>query len=416
MIKTEKLKCGITLVSEQMPAFNSAAFGIWVKTGAVNEPSEISGISHFIEHMMFKGTKNRTAKEIAESVDSIGGQFNAFTGKEATCYYIKTLSDKIDISMEIILDMLTESIFDRDEMEREKNVIYEEMKMIKDAPDEDAMDTIGEIIFGSSPLSNSVIGNRSSVKRISRQKLIKYLCEQYTTDSIVVSVAGKFDEELVKEKVEKYLSKLQNVKVQPNYEKGDFKSVFKVKNKDIEQSHICLATPTFSINDDRYYAMSLLNNIIGGSMSSRLFQHVRERKGLAYSVYSGNSFYSKDGFFNIYAGVSHEKVGYAIQAIKEEIVNIRDSGVTEGELDKAKIQLKSGYIYGLENVNARMFLNGKSFLLKGITDSQEDVLEAIDSVKMNDIEEVKQLICDMEGYCGVLVTKGRKDFRKMVKS
>ena len=162
MVKTEKLKCGVTLVTEHMPAFNSTAFGVWVKTGAVNETREIAGISHFIEHMMFKGTKNKTAKEIAESVDEIGGQINAFTGKEATCYYIRTLAENLEKSMDIILDMITKSLFDREEMEREKNVIYEEMKMIKDAPDEDALDTIREIIFKNSQL-------RSEERRVEKE-------------------------------------------------------------------------------------------------------------------------------------------------------------------------------------------------------------------------------------------------------
>lgn len=416
MIKVEKLKCGVTLVSEQLPAFNSAAFGVWVKTGAVNESKEIAGISHFIEHMMFKGTTTKSAKEIAESVDRIGGQFNAFTGKEATCYYIRTLSESLDTSMEIVLDMLKNSLFDSREMSREKNVIYEEMKMVKDSPDDDAMDTIGEIIFKDSPLGNSVIGTKSTLQRINRDKLVGYLKEQYTKDSIVVSVAGSFDLDRVKERVEEALGGFKESKEAVKYPENPAGEIFKVKTKDIEQSHLCLATRTIDINDDRHYSLSVLNNIIGGSMSSRLFQNVREQKGLAYAVYSGNSSYSRDGFFNIYAGVSHDKISDAIGAIKEELANIYENGVTEDELKKAKTQLKSSYIYGLENVNARMFLNGKSVLIKGRIDSQEDVLHSIDAVKPEDIEDVKSLICDIDSYSGVLVTNKRKDLRKMVRS
>jgi len=415
MVKTEKLKCGVTLVTEHMPAFNSTAFGVWVKTGAVNETREIAGISHFIEHMMFKGTKNKTAKEIAESVDEIGGQINAFTGKEATCYYIRTLAENLEKSMDIILDMITKSLFDREEMEREKNVIYEEMKMIKDAPDEDALDTIGEIIFKDSPLGNSVIGTRSSLKKITRQKLLRYLKEQYTRDSIVVSVAGKFDEKIVREKIDEYLSDLNPAKSGVKYSSEKGESIFKVKTKDIEQSHICLATRSLDSKDKRYYALSVLNNIIGGSMSSRLFQNVREQKGLAYSVYSGNNSYSESGFFNIYAGVSHDKIPEAISAIKEELIRLADIGVTKEELNKAKIQLKAGYIYGLENVNARMFLNGKSLLTKGKVDIQENVLKDIDSVKLDDIEDVKKIICDIDSYSGVLVTSRRRDLRSLMR-
>ncbi|MEG0392776.1 MAG: pitrilysin family protein, partial [Anaerovoracaceae bacterium] len=269
MIETKKLDCGITLVTEKMPNMKSVAIGIWVKTGAANEAPEIAGISHFIEHMLFKGTTTRTAKALAEDVDKIGGQINAFTGKEATCYYIKTLESNLETSMDILFDMFRESLFDKKEMAREKKVIAEEMKMIKDTPDEDAHDTICELVFKDNPLGKSIIGTTTTLKRISREVLMDYIDQQYTKDSIVVSVAGNFQSELVEEIIAGRLDGLKEKKNPVEYPEETYVPSFKVKVKDIEQTHLCLATRSVSLADPRYYAFALLNNIMGGSMSSR---------------------------------------------------------------------------------------------------------------------------------------------------
>ncbi len=413
MVKIKTLDCGVTVVLDHLADFNSAAVGIWVRTGAVNEEKRISGISHLIEHMMFKGTEKRNALQIAEDVDKIGGQINAFTGKEATCYYIKTLSDNLDTSLEILLDMFTNSVFDKTELEREKLVVMEEMKMINDAPDELALDIIGEEIFKGLPLGNSIIGTPASLKRIKQSTIREYINKQYTKDSIVVSVAGKFDENKVCEKLEKELDFLNPEKPEPEYPKIGYVPSFKVKVKDIEQSHLCLAARSIRLDDDRYYALTVLNNIMGGSMSSRLFQSIREKKGLAYSVFSANSSASRMGFFNIYAGIGHEKVRDTVRAIKEELALLQQNSVSEDELSKAKEQLKSGYIFGQENVNSRMFANGKNVLLRGKTTDQETVIRKINEVTVEDVDKIKSMICDTEKYSGVLVTNKRVDLRRM---
>ena len=414
MIKVKKLKCGITVAMDQLPEYDSASLGIWVRTGAVNEDKRISGISHLIEHMMFKGTENRSALKIAEDMDRIGGQMNAFTGKEATCYYIKTLSDNLDKGAEILFDMFTNSLFDNTEMNREKNVIREEMKMVKDMPDEDAMDIICELVMKGMPQANSILGTYSSLKGINHDTVVDYIRNQYTKDSIVISVAGRFNERKLCNAIEKKMGHIKAKKAKVKYPSIKYEPAYKVKVKDIEQSHLCLGTRSISMDDERYYPFVLLSNIMGGSMSSRLFQSVRERKGLAYSVFAGNSSFIKSGFFSIYAGIGHDKVDEAIEAIKEELLFLKNNPLEEEELSKAKEQLKSGYIFGQESVNARMFSAGKNVLLLGRTREPHEVIESIDKISVEDIEKVKKIICDMNKYSGILITNKRRDLRRLI--
>ena len=375
-----------------------------MRAGASDEWDEVSGVSHFIEHMMFKGTKNRTAKQIAEDVDKIGGVFNAFTGKEATCYYIKTLSSNICRGAEILLDMLTGSKFDQEEMDRERQVICEEIKMVKDTPDDDVYDTISELVAGGNPLGRSILGTPESLAGIDRSRLVDYRDQMYARDSIVVAVAGNFDEEAIEAIFEDRLTSLRDKKPKKEIQLKPYQQSFNVKVRDIEQTHICLATPGIALDDPRYYAFVLLNSIFGGSMSSRLFQNIREQKGLAYSVCSMNLFSSYWGFFSIYAGVSPEKAEEALDAIHYELDTLRESGVTEEELAMAKEQMKSSYIFGLESVNSRMFSIGKNKLLLDRVYAEEEVLSSFDRVTREDIREVAETIGDYSSYCGAAVT------------
>lgn len=415
MVTIKKLNCGTTVIMEKSERVQSAALGIWVRAGASDEWDEVSGVSHFIEHMMFKGTKNRTAKQIAEDVDKIGGVFNAFTGKEATCYYIKTLSSNICRGAEILLDMLTGSKFDQEEMDRERQVICEEIKMVKDTPDDDVYDTISELVAGGNPLGRSILGTPESLAGIDRSRLVDYRDQMYARDSIVVAVAGNFDEEAIEEIFEDRLTSLRDKKPKKEIQLKPYQQSFNVKVRDIEQTHICLATPGIALDDPRYYAFVLLNSIFGGSMSSRLFQNIREQKGLAYSVCSMNLFSSYWGFFSIYAGVSPEKAEEALDAIHYELDTLRESGVTEEELAMAKEQMKSSYIFGLESVNSRMFSIGKNKLLLDRVYAEEEVLSSFDRVTREDIREVAEMIGDYSSYCGAAVTGKDFDLERIVK-
>ena len=281
MVKTVKLDSGVRLVMEKIDYVRSVAIGIWVKAGACDEDKDNAGISHYIEHMMFKGTANRTAREIAADIDKIGGQINAFTGKEATCYYVKSTSEHYRESADVLVDMLTNTLLDPKDMKRERNVIREEIKMNADDPDDLAHETVTSLVFKGSPLGNSILGTYTSLGRISRPVMKNYIEKEYTRDSIVISVAGYFDEKEVTEYFNDKLLTLTAEKEPKKVEIPEYKPGYRCITKDIEQTHICMATKAISLYDDRYYALSILSNIMGGSMSSRLFQNIREEKGLA---------------------------------------------------------------------------------------------------------------------------------------
>lgn len=414
-IKIKKLDCGVRVVTERIPHVNSAAMGIWVKNGAVDEYKEVSGISHFIEHMMFKGTEKRSARQIAEDIDKIGGQINAFTGKEATCYYVKALSTHLFDSAEVLLDMLNNSVFSSREMTRERQVICEEIKMIEDQPDDLAHDTVMELVFKGDPLANSIIGTPTSLRGITRPVMTEYKAKAYTRDSIVVSVAGNIDEEEIYAYLEDKFGSLLSSKESKAQELQESVPSCKVIVKDIQQSHICMAVRTIALADPGYYAFAVLNNVMGGSMSSRLFQNIREEKGLAYSVYSVNSSFSKAGYYNIYAGVSHDKIEKAIDGIREELDLLDRKGITEEELSMSKEQLKTSYIFGQENVASRMFNIGKNLLLIGKVYTAQEVIDGVDAVTLNSIDEIKNVICNTDNYSAVCVTDKKINLKKMLK-
>ena len=415
MISIKKLNCGTTVIMDKTDSVQSAALGIWVRAGACDEWDDVSGVSHFIEHMMFKGTESRTAKQIAEDVDKIGGAFNAFTGKEATCYYIKTLSSNICRGAEILLDMLTKSRFESEEMDRERQVICEEIKMIKDTPDDDVYDTISELVASGNPLGRSILGTPESLAGIDRSKLVDYRDQKYARDSIVVAVAGNFNEEAIEAIFEDRLSSLRAEKVTSEIKLKPYKQSFNVKVRDIEQTHICLAIPGVALDDPRYYTFVLLNSILGGSMSSRLFQNIREQKGLAYAVCSMNLSSSYWGFFSIYAGVSPEKAEEALDAIHYELDALRSGGVTDEELSMAKEQMKSSYIFGRESINSRMFSLGKNKLLLDRVYAEDEVLAGYDKVNKEDILEAAEMIGDYSSYCGATVTGREFDLERIIR-
>lgn len=416
MIINKKLNCGVRIVMEEIPYVQSVSIGIWVKAGSVDETAKNSGISHFIEHMLFKGTESRSAKKIAEDVDKIGGQINAFTGKEATCYYLKTLAGNIDQAVDILLDMFLNSKFDEEEMEKEKRVVYEEIKMIEDSPEDDAHDIIGELIFKGNPLARPIIGTPKSLQGIMRKDIKKYISREYARNNIVISVCGCFDIDHACALFESKLTDLSPEKDHKEFAEADYKPSYKVKVKDIEQSHICLGLKGLALDDDRYYSLILLNNIMGGSMSSRLFQNIREEKGLAYSVYSMSSSFSDTGYFNIYAGVSHDKIKDAVIGIQDELKQLKQSGVTAEELQTAKEQMKGSYIFSLENVNGRMFSIGKNMLLLNRTYTPEEVMASIDAVTLEDMREISELITDVHNYSGVLIGRNKMDLKKILQA
>ncbi len=415
MIVQKRFNNGIELIMEKIPYARSVAFGIWVKAGSIYENAENNGISHFIEHMLFKGTKKRSAKDIAGEIDKIGGQINAFTGKESTCYYVKVLDTHINKAADVLMDMLFHSVFDEGEIKKEKTVVCEEVNMYDDSPEDTVHDMISNLIFDGHPLGRPIIGNHDTILNYSRDSILDYLSKNYALDQIVISVAGNFDEweliKMLKEKMAGPLGKREKEVPQiPSYE-----SSFKVKNKEIEQAHICIGTKGVPLDHKNYYTLSILSNIMGGSMSSRLFQKIREERGLAYSVYSYTTSYVQDGVFAVYAGVNPSHLEEAVKLMIEEINLLRQKGVTDEELNMAKEQLKGSYILNLDSVSSRMASIGKSQLLLGKVYTPDEVIQNINRVTMENVNEVIQRVTDINQYSGAVVNREDVKLRELIK-
>ena len=415
MIKFRQLNCGVRVVMDKVDHLQSAAIGFWFHTGSVNEVEEYAGVSHFIEHMMFKGTNKRSARKIAEDIDTIGGQINAFTSKELTCYYVKSISEHLLEAMDVLTDMITDSTFTEEEMDRERKVIFEEMKMTEDTPDELAHDLISTVVNRGNVLEGSIIGTQETLNRIDRKVLVDYYEKNYTRDSMVVCIVGNFNEDEVCEFLEERLMKLKLHKEIPVFHDVEAKPEYMVKVKNIEQTHVFLGTKCCQLGDPDYYAVSVLTSILGGNMSSRLFQGVREEKGLAYSVYAASAAATFSGALYIYAGVAHENIADALKAIIVELDKIREGDIKEEELQKAKEQLKASFIFGLENILAKMMSIGRSYLLLGTVKSDEEVLEEISKVSLEQVNRIAKKVSNIETYSAVALTNEDIDLGAILK-
>lgn len=411
MIKVVNFDSGVRLIMESIENIRTVSVGIWADVGSSSELNkEDFGASHFIEHMLFKGTENRSAFDIVNEIDRIGGQQNAFTGKEKTCYYIKVLDNHFDIAADVLTDMICNPTFDQTEMEREKLVVSEEIKMNLDDPDDIAMDNLERIIYKDTPMSHPVLGSIDSVMSFTRDSITKYYNKHYCRNNIVVSVAGSFDEKEVTDYFGNAFSKLGDANgPMLEYELPKYSDIsgYNEINKDIEQAHLAIGIKSIKHSDERKYALKVLNTLIGGGMSSRLFQHIREKKGLAYSIHSSLGFNKKSGIFVIEAGVSKENVDKALNGIQEELDILHKTKVSKEEINSAKEQLKSSYIFSSENVQSRMILNGIALLNDDDILSQDEVISAIDRIKDDDIEAVKKIIDDYSKYSIVNVCNAK---------
>lgn len=390
---------GVRVVIENIPYVRSVSIGIWIKTGSISESKENNGISHLIEHMLFKGTKTRSAKNIAEEMDNIGGQLNAFTSKECTCYYAKVLDTHLEEAVDILSDMFFNSVFDETELEKEKGVVFEEINMYEDSPEDIVHDLLSKTIFKGNPLSYPILGTQNSLSKITREDILKYLMEQYIPENVVISIAGKVDLNSTVDIIKKYFEKWKHIKKAPIEQEFHVKqSSVNYRIKPLEQLHLCLGTEGVSIDSSDIYPLLVLNNIFGGSMSSRLFQKVREELGLVYSIYSYPTSYEKVGLFTIYAGMNPSNLLRVSELIKNEVENIRNNSFTKKEISKAKEQLKGNYILGLESTSSRMTALGKSVLFLDKIKTQEEIIEKIDSVKIDDINSIINKIFNLDKF------------------
>lgn len=391
MVNKHTSKNGLRIVLEKVPAVRSVTIGIWILAGSRNETVHTNGISHFIEHMFFKGTKTRSAQDIAEAFDSIGGQVNAFTSKEYTCFYARVLDTHKEYAVEILADMFFNSVFAEEEMSREKSVVVEEIKMYEDTPDDIVHDLLAQATYGDHPLGYPILGTEQHLRSFTKETIHTYMKEYYIPENIVISVAGNVDDSFVPV-IEDYFSNLEATDKQTQINKPIFLGNDISKNKDTEQAHLCLGYNGFPLGDPDTYSLVIVNNVLGGSMSSRLFQEIREKRGLAYSVYSYHSSFLDNGLLTIYAGTGKDQLSLLQETIMDTVESFVEKGLTDQELKNSKEQLKGNLVLGLESTNSRMSRNGKNELLLNRHRTLDEMIKEIDLVSQDSVQKVIQTI------------------------
>lgn len=391
MIEKHTCKNGLRIVKEKIPAVRSVTIGIWVLTGSRNETEKNNGISHFLEHMFFKGTKTRSAKDIAEAFDAIGGQVNAFTSKEYTCFYAKVLDNHKEFALDILADMFFNSSFDGEEMEREKKVVLEEIKMYEDTPDDIVHDLLANAAYEDHPLGYPILGTDDHLKTFTPSSLKEYIADRYTPNNVVVSVAGNVDDSFI-HYVESHFGNYESAKQNESLLKPVFHANHVERHKDTEQAHLCIGYDGLQVGDDRTYSLIIMNNVLGGSMSSRLFQEVREQKGLAYAVFSYHSSFMDNGLLTIYGGTGKEQLPLLQETISSTVNELIAKGLTDKELKNSKEQLKGNLMLSLESTNSRMSRNGRNELLLHRHRTLDDMIKEIDAVDHGSIQSVIETI------------------------
>lgn len=403
MIETRILSNGIRTVIEPVPNVRSVALGIYVEAGSAYEKSENNGISHMIEHMMFKGTSHRTARELAVETALLGDDMNAYTAKEITCYYARVLDEHLPAMAELIGDMFVHSLFDEDDLEKEKGVILDEIDMYEDSPEDLVQEQLQKLVWVEHPLGYIISGTEENVKRISREELVQFWREYYVAERMVISVAGNVEVESVCELLELCFGSIPrgrqlDVLLPPVYQPAK-----KWFQKETEQVHVCIGFPGVSHVDKRSYTMSIANNIIGGSSSSRLFQQIREEQGLCYSLYSYGSSYHQTGTFQIYCGMSEENLEKVCNSIRMTLNQLKQEGPTGQELDQTLSQIRSELLLSMENTHNRMNNNARNLLYMNRIITIEETLEELRQVTAADIMEYMEEFCRPELLSATLV-------------
>ena len=388
MIKNWTLKNKTRLVVEEIPYLKSAAVGIFIKVGSRHELPELSGGSHFIEHMLFKGTPQRSAREIAESFEGIGGQLNAYTSKEHTCVYARTLDENLSTGMDILFDMLFNSAFAERDFETEKGVVIEEINMYEDSPDDLIHDVFAQKLWQGHSMGSPILGTLETVSQFNRDQVYEFYRSSYVPANMIISVAGNVDSQRIKEQVESYLEgKTAQEAYFPKMTPQSTPRFTNMVVKDTEQVQICLGVPGITYYDERRYTQNIMNSILGGGLSSRLFQALREELGLAYSVFSSPANYSDTGAYSIYVGTGPSRIGSLFEALRHELDKFTREGVTEEEVHRTQQLAKSSMYMGLESVMNRMNRMGKAMLMYDQLVSVEEVMERIMAVKPEQINQ-----------------------------
>ena len=385
-IRKAVLPNGLTILSEEMQHIRSVSIGIWIKSGSRDEDSQWNGISHFVEHMVFKGTKHRSAEDIARQVDSIGGNMDAFTAKECVCFNVKVLDEHLPIAMEILGDLVLNPVFDANDIGRERGVILEEIKMDEDNPDYLVHEIFTQNFWKDHPLGKPILGTKDTVKRFERPPVAGFHGQRFIPSNLIISAAGHLKHEHFVELVTKHFG---GMKPATN---GFHSPVPKVvpritlrNKKSLEQVQICMGVPWHSLADDKRHASYLLNTLLGGGMSSRLFQNIRERQGLAYAIYSDLNPYRDTGCLSVYAGTSRESAAKVVGSVVSEFRNLKAQTVPEEELQRAKDQLKGSLMLSLESSTARMSNLARQEIYFDHFQTMDELIQKIERVKSEDL-------------------------------
>ncbi|MGE3842185.1 MAG: M16 family metallopeptidase [Vicinamibacterales bacterium] len=388
MIVRETLDNHIRLVTETMPHVRSVSVGVWLTRGSRHEAESVGGIAHFVEHMLFKGTKTRSAEDIAQAIDSIGGQLDAFTSKEYAGYYIKVLDEHLPVALDVLSDVILRPAFAEDDIDRERKVILEEIKMVEDTPDDLVHEMFTQTFWEGHPLGRPILGTPETVQALTRPVLQDYFSRTYVAPNLIVSAAGNLQHEAFREAL---LSTFRDVGRSASEALETVPAItprLQTREKELEQSHICLGTRAYPQNHADRYVLYLLNTLLGGSMSSRLFQNIREKRGLAYSVFSGLAAYRDTGMLSVYAGCANESVAEVIDLILAELRTVRDVPIASAELQRAKDHLKGNLMLSLESTSSRMTHLARQDIYFDQHFTLDETLAGIDRVTADDVRRV----------------------------
>jgi predicted Zn-dependent peptidase len=395
-VRRTVLPGGLRILTETLPTVRSAAFGIWVGVGSRDETPVLNGATHYLEHLLFKGTERRSALDISSALDAVGGEMNAFTAKEYTCYYARVLDNDLPLAIDVVSDMLTGSLIRQEDIDTERDVVLEEIAMTEDDPSDVVHDLFAQVMYGSSPLGRPVLGTVDSINALTRDQVAGFYKRRYRPEHLVVAAAGNVDHAKVVRQVEKAFTEagaLNRADTVPADARGGVRALrtagkVEILDRPTEQAHLVLGLPGVARNDDRRWALGVLNSALGGGMSSRLFQEVREKRGLAYSVYSYSSSYADTGLFGIYAGCQPKRVEEVLKICREELQKVAEHGITEEELRRAIGQISGSTVLGMEDTGSLMSRIGKAELCYGTHLSVDDLLAKISAVTLNDVRDV----------------------------
>jgi predicted Zn-dependent peptidase len=411
MIRKTTLDNGTRILTERVDGMYSASIGIWVDVGSKDEDENNNGVSHALEHMLFKGTKKRTGTEIAQEIEDVGGSLGAATGKENTCFYGRVVGDQLHVAVDLLLDMLVDAKLDGTDLDLEREVILEEIKMYEDDPEDVSHETLIERIWPKHPLSRPITGTFDTVTRMTAQMLRDHVNRFYTPENMVISIAGQFDEQRVIDQLSNGLKQLKRGQPKPEIPVPSMNPFSCIKDKDVEQAHTVIATAGVSITDPKRYPLAILDLCLGGNMSSRLFQEVREKRGLVYTINTYREAHAASGLFGVYAGSRPKNVQQVIELTMEEFKKMKAEGLHEQEINRAKTQLKSELLLGLESMRYRTSRNAYSELYYGRQLEVDEIVRDIDAVTSKEITAIANEI--LHGDMLSLVVVGpKKELKK----